>query len=193
MLSDVLQEKAVQYVSGGMTAPERENFEILLEFIDELRTNVEELRNVVTAIAVPRLASVAAPPAALKARILSSIATLPPRAEPDALVATDSAGQIHWVSDSFTAMCGYSLAELKGRKPGHILQGPGTDPAAVERIRAALRAGRACRETLVNYHKDGTRYRADVQIAPILDDEEKPLWFVARERKLPEVEAASAR
>jgi PAS domain S-box-containing protein len=82
-------------------------------------------------------------------------------------------------------MCGYSLEELKGHKPGRVLQGPQTDPSAVERIRNALGSRQSCRETLTNYHKDGTRYLADIRIAPILDDDGRPLWFVARERKVP--------
>ena len=154
---------------------------------------VSELSDVVASVTVAGFTSVAAPPAALKTRILDSLATLPVRQEPEGLVATDPAGLIQWVNGGFTAMCGYSLEELKGRKPGHVLQGPDTDRAAVDRIRAALRAGRDCRETLVNYHKDGTRYRADVRIAPILDDDDKPLWFVARERKLADLDPAPAR
>jgi hypothetical protein len=38
----------------------------------------------------------------------------------------------------------------------------------------------------VNYHKDGTPYRADVRIMPILDNAGQTLWFVAKERKLAE-------
>ena len=45
---------------------------------------------------------------------------------------------------------------------------------------------RPCRETLVNYHKDGSRYVVDVSIAPVLDDAAWPCWFVARERRLPD-------
>jgi PAS domain S-box-containing protein len=96
---------------------------------------------------------------------------------------------IHWVNPAFTAMCGYSLAELKGRKPGALLQGRETDLEAVGRIREALRQHRPCRETLVNYHKDGSAYRVDLRIAPVLDDEGAPLWFVARERKLADLAA----
>jgi PAS domain S-box-containing protein len=110
--------------------------------------------------------------------------------EPESLVATGPDGLVLWVNDAFTTMCGYSLEELKGRKPGQLLQGADTDPAAVGRIRDSLRVRRACRESLVNYHKNGTRYRVDVRISPILDDEGQPLWFVAKERKLPADEAA---
>ena len=81
-------------------------------------------------------------------------------------------------------MCGYTLAELRGRKPGQVLQGPDTDAASVTRIRTALHNRQPCHEQLVNYHKDGSRYRADIRLAPILDDANEPLYFVARERKL---------
>jgi PAS domain S-box-containing protein len=107
-------------------------------------------------------------------------------------VATNPEGLVEWVNPAFMAMCGYSLEELKGRKPGRLLQGPDTDPTVVERIRQALRARSACRETLLNYHKDGSRYRVEVSIDPILDDEGQPLWFVARERKLPSDGAVAA-
>jgi PAS domain S-box-containing protein len=184
MLTGLLQDRAALYVSGDMPAPERESFEVVLEFHAELRAEVTGLQDVVVAVAMMRVTPVA-PPVGLKGRLLDAVDALPP-AEPDGLVATGPDGRVEWVNPAFTAMCGFTLDELKGRKPGSLLQGPDTDPAAVGRIREALRAGRECRETLVNYHKDGTRYRVDVRISPVLDDDGRPLWFVAREQKLPE-------
>ena len=184
MLTEVLQDRAVQYVSGAMTAAERANFEVLLEFHLELRALVDGLQEVTANVTMAEVKHRVAPPAALKARILGAAdAPLVP-AQPEGLVVADAGGLIHWVNPGFTMMCGYTLEELKGRKPGHLLQGPETDPAAVERIRASLRARRDCRETLVNYHKNGTRYRVDLSIAAIRDDAGEPLWFVAREWKL---------
>lgn len=192
MLPEVLNDKAVQYVAGGMTEPERDSFEVLLEFHDELRAATAGLGEVAASVAVAGAAKVAAPPPDLKARILDSLASRPGRPEPEGLVVADPDGQIQWVNPGFTMMCGYTLEELKGRKPGHVLQGPETDPAAVGRIREALRSGRECRETLVNYHKNGSPYRVNVRIAPILDDDAKPLWFVARERKVADLARVGA-
>jgi len=118
------------------------------------------------------------------------VAALPAPTEPEALLVTDPDGLVLWLNPAFTAMCGYSLAELKGRKPGHLLQGPATEAAAVQRIRESLQARRDCRETLINYHKNGTRYRAEVRITPVLADGGDPLWFVAKERKIPETALA---
>lgn len=184
MLPDVLHDKAVQYVSGEMTAEEREAFEVLLEFQVGLHREVEDLRELLATVEGMKQPAAVAVPVDLKARILRALAPQPAERSAEALVATDGEGRIAWVDENFTALCGYSLAELKGRKPGELLQGPETDGATVSRIRAALRERRPCRETIVNYHKDGTRYRAEVRIAPILDEDRRPLWFVARERKV---------
>ncbi len=50
-----------------------------------------------------------------------------------------------------------------------FLQGEGTDPEAIARISAAIRAGRTIAETLVNYRSDGTPFWNQVVISPILD------------------------
>lgn len=187
MLSETLQDRAVLYVTGGMAPPERDAFDVVLEFHAELRAHVAGLQESVAALTLARQAPVAPPPD-LKARLLGALEPVP-RVEPEALVVTDPAGLVLWVNAAFTELCGYTPAELQGRKPGALLQGPGTDPAAVGRIREALRARRSCRETLVNYHKDGSRYEADVRIAPVLADDGEPLWFVARERRRPQLAA----
>ena len=184
MLSELLQDRSALYVSGAMTAPERENFELLLEFHAEVRAYVADLERATTRIWLSHLAPTAAPPSALKSRILGSVGLQPAPPAPEGIVVTDPAGHVEWVNPAFSALCGYTLAELKGRKPGHLLQGPATDPHTVQRIRSSVAARAACCETLTNYHRDGSTYVVRVAIAPILDDDRQPLWFVARERKL---------
>jgi len=184
MLSELLQDRAALYVSGVMTAPERENFELVLTFHAELGAHLTKLQDVVSHVVVAYGSTTVTPPEALKPRLLDSISTRPQSSEVDAIVVTDPAGAIEWANTSFSEMCGYPLSELQGRKPGHLLQGPGTDPTAIQRIRNALHARRPCREALVNYHKDGTPYGADVAITPILDDAGEALWFIAKERRL---------
>jgi PAS domain S-box-containing protein len=184
MLSELLQERAALYATGAMLAPERENFELVLEFHEELRRHVAELQEVSARVAMAGVSTRVAPPANLKERLLQSVALRRRPVAAEALVVADSRGCIEWVNTGFTALCGYELDELRGRRPGEILQGEATDQAGVERIRRALRTCRPCREILVNYHKDGSPYHVDLQISPVLDDEGAPLWFVATERKL---------
>ena len=184
MLSQMLQDRATLYVSGAMDFEEREAFEVLLGFHSALRALVTQLEGVAAKVVMSQVSRHVGPRESLRERILSSVNALTSRPEPEGWVVTDRSGLIEWVNPGFTTMCGYSLTELKGRKPGHLLQGPATELAAVERIRTSVRTHQFCRETLTNYHKLGTSYRADIRIAPILDDDGQPLWFVARERKL---------
>lgn len=192
MPTEFLQDRAALFAAGAMPATEREAFEVLLEYQVELRVQVVQLQEAMGLAAVAGTIRDEAPPAALRNRILESVGRIPPGVgEPEAFVVTGPGGLVEWVNQAFTDMCGYSPEELRGRKPGHLLQGPETDVATVDRIRAALRAARPCRETLVNYHKDGSRYHVDLRIMPVLDDARQPLWFVARERKLRPDEAAA--
>lgn len=191
MSHDLLQERAALYAAGAMPAPERDAFEVLLEYQVELRAQVARLQEAMALVAFTGTVREVAPPAGLKGRILSAVPESVSAPAPEALVVAGPGGLVEWVNPAFTEMCGYSLDELRGRKPGHLLQGPGTDPAAVARIRAALRSATPCRETLVNYHKDGSAYRVDLRITPVLDDAGQPLYFVARERKLRPEEVAA--
>jgi PAS domain S-box-containing protein len=184
MHSELLHDRAALYVSGAMTALERESFELVLEFQADLRAHVAHLQALSTRMFLSRVSRHALPPPGLKDRILSAVDSRPRQLVPDGLVVTGATGLVEWVNPSFSAMCGYEASELKGRKPGHVLQGPKTDRAAVQRIREAVQQRRPCREELVNYHKNGSPYRVDVAITPILDDDGQPLWFVARERQL---------
>lgn len=184
MLSELLQDRAALYAAGVMSAAERESFELLLEFHEELRAEVASLQKVATAVWLAGVKPAAAAPAELKARILGALGPQPRPPAPDGLVVADAAGLIEWVNPAFTALCGYTLDEIKGRKPGQFLQGPRTDPTAVARIRQGVRERRPCRETLANYHKDGSLYYVDIAITPILDDDGQPLWFIAKEKKV---------
>jgi PAS domain S-box-containing protein len=183
-LPEFLQDRAMLYVTGAMPVDERDSFDVLIEFHGGLRRLVSSLQAVVNACTLASAGAQPEVPAHLKTKLMDRLETMLPPAKPDCLVVTNPDGEIEWFNHAFTEMCDYTLPELKGRKPGHVLQGPDTDPATVARIRTAISSRQRCRETIVNYHKDGSRYEADVRIAPILDDDRQPLWFVAQERKL---------
>ncbi len=118
------------------------------------------------------------PPGTLEKRVLARIHDQPAR------VTTDSSGRILEINPAFSGLCGFSFAEVAGRKPGSFLQGPETDPAAVEVIREAVNRGAGCVTTLVNYHKDGSRYLVRIEIEPLRDDEGRLLGFRATETKI---------
>ena len=186
MIDELLQERAALYVSGAMTTQERGEFELVLEFHPELRAFTAALAEVAAALTLHSLPRDApAPSPGLKARILAALGDRPQSTAPDGLVMTGADGLVQWINPAFGDMCGYALEELRGKKLGPILQGEKTDRATAERMRRAVHEVRPCRETILNYHKNGAPYWVEIAITPICDDAGQPLWLVARERELP--------
>ena len=185
MLDEFLQNQAALYAAGTMTMQEREQFELVLEFHDELRGFTVGLIEVGAAMsqAAPALDGMA-PSADLKTRLSKIIAERPQLTTPEGMVMSGPDGLVQWINPAFSEMCGYTIEELRGKKLGPILQGAETDRATAARMRTAVHEFRPCRETILNYHKNGMPYWVEVAITPILDDAGKPLWLVACEREL---------
>jgi PAS domain S-box-containing protein len=185
MLSELLQEQAALYAAGVMTSRQREQFELVVEFHDELREFVRGLVEVGAAVTLAaRDRSGVVPTRDAKARIMAAIADSAQESQPDAIVMSGPDGLVQWVNPAFSRMCGYTLEELRGKKLGPILQGEKTDRETAARIRKAVHAGRACHETILNYHKSGLPYWVEISITPIGDESGEPFWLVAREREV---------
>lgn len=73
------------------------------------------------------------------------------------------------VNDAFLAMTGYPAGEVIGRNC-RFLQGPDTDPCAVETIREGLRQHREIQVELINYRRDGSMFLNQLLIRPVFDD-----------------------
>jgi PAS domain S-box-containing protein len=82
-----------------------------------------------------------------------------------------------WVNPAFERMTGYRADESVGRNC-RMLQGPGTDRAAVARLREALQRGEGVRAELLNYRKDGSPFWNSFTISPVLDGEGRLTHFV---------------
>ena len=185
MLSELLQEQAALYAAGVMTSRQREEFELVLEFHDELRDFARRLAEVGAAVTMAaRDHSGVGPTPEAKARIFAAIADSPQESQPEAMVMSGPDGLVQWINPAFSAMCGYTLEELYGKKLGPILQGEKTDRQTAARIREAVHACRPCRETILNYHKSGLPSWVDISITPICDEAGAPLWLVACEREV---------
>jgi PAS domain S-box-containing protein len=124
-------------------------------------------------------------------RELRRLALVAERAN-DAVVMTDAAGAITWVNAAFTALTGYVFDEVRGRRPGEVLQGPETDRASIARLRRAIADRVPVRETLINYRKDGTPYWIEVEIAPVFDETGEPDLFVSIQRDVTEAREREA-
>ncbi|HWL14836.1 MAG TPA: PAS domain-containing protein [Opitutus sp.] len=95
------------------------------------------------------------------------------------VVITDAHGRLEWANTAFERMTGYTLAEVKGRKPGHFLQGPDTDPASVAQLRRAIQAGERCYVEILNYTKSRHPYWLIVDMEPVHDAAGKLVNWIA--------------
>lgn len=84
---------------------------------------------------------------------------------------------ILYASAGFFKMTGYTSKEVIGRNC-RFLQGAGTDPEDVSRIREALQEGNSYCGRLLNYKKDGTPFWNLLTIAPIKDETGMVLKFI---------------
>lgn len=98
-----------------------------------------------------------------------------------AVILTDARRRILWVNRDFERITGYSYGEVMGASPGQILQGPRTEPDAVERIRRALDREEPFKESITNYRKNGEPYLCKLVIHPIHDEEKQLVNFLAFE------------
>jgi len=146
VLTDQLEEQAALYASGALTAMERTQFELVLRFHEELRTLVRSLESATVAAILASQQRGLPPSLAFKTRLLSMIENRPQHTVEEGFVMADPEGLVQWINPAFTAMCGYELDELKGRKLGPILQGELTDRIAAARVRDAVHARRPCTE-----------------------------------------------
>jgi PAS domain S-box-containing protein len=75
---------------------------------------------------------------------------------------------IVFVNQAFVDLSGYSMDELLGQDP-HFMNGEGTDPEAIRRYEAAILEGRDETLEILQYHKDGTPFRAMLFASPVDD------------------------
>lgn len=71
-----------------------------------------------------------------------------------------------FVNPAFERTTGYDREEAVGRNC-RFLQGPDTDPAAVERVREVIRSGEHATVMLLNYRKDGSAFWNELSISPV--------------------------
>jgi two-component system cell cycle sensor histidine kinase/response regulator CckA len=84
---------------------------------------------------------------------------------------------ITYASPGFQQMTGYAADEVLGRNC-RFLQGKATDPAAVARLREAVKHERPCTVELLNYRKDGTPFWNELSISPVRDATGRLTHFV---------------
>ena len=95
------------------------------------------------------------------------------------VVIADGDGRVEWVNRAFEERTGFMLAEIRGKKPGQVLQGPESDAEAIQTIRVALHRGEPVRTELMNYTKARQPYYVQLQINPIRNAAGKVVQFIS--------------
>ncbi|MFB2977601.1 PAS domain S-box protein [Microseira sp. BLCC-F43] len=93
--------------------------------------------------------------------------------------------RIIYVNEAFTKMTGYSLEEIVGKSP-RFLQGPKTNQAILNQIRAAIVAKETIQVELINYRKDGSELWVEMSITPVPDSLGNYTHFVSIQRDITE-------
>jgi PAS domain S-box-containing protein len=85
---------------------------------------------------------------------------------------------IIFCNQAFALLTGYSAEELVGRNC-RLLQGPDTDPAAVDKLREAIAAERDIAIDILNYRKDGSPFWNALFVSPVRDAAGDVIYFFA--------------
>jgi PAS domain S-box-containing protein len=94
------------------------------------------------------------------------------------------------MSDQFEEHTGYEESEVIGRNC-RFLQGPETDPKTVQTIREAIAAEREITADILNYKKDGTKFRNCLRIRPMKNVKGKARYFVGFQNPIAEENVCS--
>jgi diguanylate cyclase (GGDEF)-like protein/PAS domain S-box-containing protein len=93
--------------------------------------------------------------------------------------------RIVFVNEAFERRTGYAREEVIGQSP-RLLQGPDTQRAQLDRIRAALEQWERVRVDLINYTKAGEPYWVDLDVSPVWDETRRLTHWVAVGRDITE-------
>ena len=111
------------------------------------------------------------------------------------VVVTDATREgcpVTYVSPGFEQLTGYAAADVLGQKCS-ILQGPETDPRAVEVLRHAIASGTEAYVTILNYRADGTPFWNEVALAPQHDADGRVVQYLGVQKDVTERRLADAR
>ena len=118
---------------------------------------------------------------------MKDLETIPPEllrllvdASNDGIVIAEQEGDdnvLIYVNPAFERLTGYSAEEIL-YQDCRFLQAGDRDQEGLAEIRGAIRAGRATRQVLRNYRKDGTLFWNELSITPVYSDEEELTYYI---------------
>lgn len=97
----------------------------------------------------------------------------------NSVIITDANGLIEYVNPGFSKLTGYHFEEVRGRKPGDVLQGKHTDASTKARIRENLQNRTAFYDEILNYDNRGNAYWISLAINPVFDQSGQLVKFIS--------------
>lgn len=99
----------------------------------------------------------------------------------NAVIIMDASRNIEWVNEGFTNIFGYTMDEVVGKRPSHILQGPESNPATLHHINSSAGRKESFTTEVINYHKDGTKKWLQLDFNPVFNDAGQLTNFISIE------------
>lgn len=100
------------------------------------------------------------------------------------LMITNRNREITWVNEAFCRTTGYSLMDVLGRNPGHLLQGKNSSRATIKKFRESLISRTPFSCEMLNYKKDGSVYWVDIKCQPLFNEQGQIEGFFAIEEDI---------
>ena len=97
---------------------------------------------------------------------------------PASVVITAGDGRIDWVNPQYERTTGYTLDEVRGKKPSLVASGQ-TPPQTYQAMWSTLLLGQSWRGQFVNRRKDGTIYHDEATLSPVFDARGKRIAIVS--------------
>jgi PAS domain S-box-containing protein len=105
-------------------------------------------------------------------------------ASSDGIVVAEQEGDdniLIYANPAFQRLSGYSDEEIL-YQDCRFLQAGDRDQPGVHTIRQAIQEGRACRQVLRNYRKDGSLFWNELSITPVFNEADQLTYFIGIQR-----------
>lgn len=110
----------------------------------------------------------------------------------NAVVIADAGLRIVWVNQAYTALSGYTLADVRGGRASE-LGGAIRDPQALKRISAAVDEGRSLHLETISHTRDGDQRWVDLDLQVLRDEHGTYQGYVAMARDITDAHRALER
>lgn len=97
------------------------------------------------------------------------------------VIITDSKLTIVFATKEISKLTGYTTSEIIGQSP-RMFQGNLTNEVSRSKIREAIKNKHPFKEIVINYKKDGTFYKCEIEAYPKFDADNNLVNYIAYER-----------